>query len=128
MPDRETTLHDLREQVRAFVREREWEQFHSVKELAAAIAIEAAELMEPLLWMRPEEAEQALDRPATRGQVEEELADVLILCVSLANALDVDISQIVATKLRANAEKYPAEVVRGSARKYTHYLRKQGAD
>jgi NTP pyrophosphatase (non-canonical NTP hydrolase) len=120
--------HDLREWVRAFVREREWEQFHSVKELVAAIAIEAAELMEPLLWMRAEEAEQALARPATREQVEEELADVLILCVSLANALDVDISQIVATKLRANAEKYPAEVVRGSARKYTQYVREQRAD
>jgi NTP pyrophosphatase (non-canonical NTP hydrolase) len=60
--------------------------------------------------------------------VEEELADVLILCVSLANALDVDISQTVAAKLRANADKYPAEVVRGSARKYTQYPREQRAD
>lgn len=125
MTDSGTTLRDLREQVRAFVRERDWEQFHSAKELAAAIAIEAAELMEPLLWMRPEEAEQALEQPATRRQVEDELADVLILCMSLANALDVDVARIMTAKLQTNAEKYPAAVVRGSARKYTHYLRER---
>ncbi|HWE63946.1 MAG TPA: MazG-like family protein [Chloroflexota bacterium] len=125
MPDTDTTLQDLREQVRTFVREREWEQFHSVKELATAIAIEAAELMEPLLWMAPGEAEQALQQPATRRQVEEELADVLILCMSLANKLDSDLSAVVAAKLRANAAKYPADQARGSARKYTHYLRAQ---
>jgi NTP pyrophosphatase (non-canonical NTP hydrolase) len=128
MPDDQTTLRDLREQVRAFVRERDWEQFHSAKELATAIAIEAAELMEPLLWLRPEEAAQALAQPETRRRVEEELADVLILCLSLANALELDVAQTVATKLRANAEKYPAALARGSARKYTHYRRDQRAE
>lgn len=128
MLDDETTLHNLREQVRAFARERDWEQFHTVKELATAIAIEAAELMEPLLWMTPQDAEQALARSSTRRQVEEELADVLILSLSMANRLNLDVAQIVGAKLRANAAKYPAALVRGSARKYTYYEHHQRTD
>ena len=121
MPDAESTLHDLREHVRHFVRERDWEQFHNPKDLAAAIAIEAAELMEVFLWMSPGEVDEALQQTETRQRVREELADVLILCLSLANRLEIDVADAVIGKLQTNAEKYPAVIVRGNAKKYTQY-------
>ena len=121
MQDAEITLHDLRLRVGQFVRERDWEQFHSPKDLAAAIAIEAAELQEIFLWMGAEEAAAAIAQPETLQRTREELADVLILCLSLANRLQIEVGDVVIEKLRANAEKYPAERARGSARKYTAY-------
>lgn len=119
--DGDTTIAYLREQVRAFVHERDWEQFHNPKDLAGAIAIEAAELMEVFLWMSGAQAAEAACQPGTRRRIEEELADVLILCLSLANRLDLDLAGVFLAKLRANAEKYPAAQARGSAAKYTAY-------
>lgn len=121
MEDQATTVLDLRERVRAFVRERDWEQFHNPKDLAAAIAIEAAELMEPFLWQGPDEAERTAMEAPDRQRVVDELADVLILCLSMANRLDLDLATAIASKLEANAARYPAHLARGSARKYTHY-------
>lgn len=106
MADTEATVQSLRDRVQAFVHERDWEQFHSAKELAAAIAIEAAELMEPFLWITASEAEEALAASQTRAQVEEELADVLILCLSLANRLAVDVTSIVTAKLEVNMSEF----------------------
>ncbi len=121
MKDADSTIEALRECVRAFVHERDWEQFHTPKELSSAIAIEAAELMEPFLWKSAKEAEQALTEPETRAQITEELADVLILCFSMANQLGVDVCEVVSAKLETNTMKYPADLARGSARKYTAY-------
>ncbi len=122
MPDSDTTLKDLRDRVAVFVRERDWEQFHTPKDLASAIAIEAAELMELFLWRSAAEVENIAAGPKTRQTVHDELADILILCLSLANRLGVDVADIVLRKMEANRVKYPADVVRGSAEKYTHYL------
>ncbi len=106
MPDDNITLADLRARVRAFVDERDWEQFHTPKNLAVSIAIEAAELLEHFQWT---------DEPAPNQlpQLLEELADVMIYCLTLANALDIDLSQAVIDKLALNARKYPVEVCRG---------------
>ena len=122
MPDADTTMLSLRQRIDAFVAERDWAQFHNAKDLAAAIAIEAAELMELFLWKTPHEVEHASQQPATRRRIEEELADVLILCLSLANRLEIDVSAAVLSKVAANGAKYPAERVRGRADKYTSYL------
>jgi NTP pyrophosphatase (non-canonical NTP hydrolase) len=122
MTDGETTVLHLREGVAAFVRERDWEQFHNPKDLAAAIAIEAAELQELFLWQGPDQVEQTAASVTGRERITEELADVLILCLSLANRLEVDIAEAVERKMAANAAKYPAERVRGRADKYTSYL------
>ena len=113
MADDQTTIADLRARVKAFVTERDWAQFHSPKNLSMAIAIEAAELMEHFQWLTIEESESLIEEGATRGQVIDELADVLIYCFSLANALDVDLSEAIVGKLAHSARKYPADEYRG---------------
>lgn len=122
MPDAETTLLSLRRKVAAFVRERDWEQFHNAKDLAVAIAIEAAELMAPMLWKSPVEVDALVNDAFSRQQLEDELADVLILCLSLANRLEIDVAEAVSRKMMANAAKYPTRLARGKAEKYTSYL------
>jgi dCTP diphosphatase len=113
MSDKDTTLADLRTRVRAFVNERDWGQFHTPKNLSMSIAIEAAELMSELQWLTGPQSWDALADAAHRQRVGRELADVMIYCLSLANAMDVDLSEVVLEKLTLNAGKYPAEAYRG---------------
>ena len=121
MSDAATTLQDLRERMAAFVRERDWEQYHTPKNLSMSIAIEAAELMEHFQWLSAEES-RALD-PVALQEVGEELADIVIYALSLANALDFDLADTVLAKMEKNARTYPADQVRGKAHKYTFYLK-----
>ncbi|MCU0757752.1 MAG: nucleotide pyrophosphohydrolase [Steroidobacteraceae bacterium] len=109
-------LATLREAMRRFAAERDWDQFHSPKNLAAALSVEAAELLEHFQWLG-EEASRALPAPK-RERVAEEMADVLLYLVRLADKLDVDLVAAAHAKLARNAEKYPVEKSRGSARKY----------
>lgn len=109
-------MSDLQELVAALVRfrdERDWEQFHDSKNLAAAISIEAAELNELFLWKDGKESE-AVDRE----RLKEELADVLIYALLLANKHSVNIEQIVREKIAKNAAKYPIKKAKGNASKY----------
>ena len=121
MSDADTTILALRDRIGAFVRVREWEAFHNPKDLANAIAIEAAELMELFLWKGPHEVDEEARRPDSRRRIEEELADIVILCLSLANRLEIDVTDAIAGKVASNEAKYPADMVRGKAHKYTHY-------
>jgi len=118
--DATTTLADLKARILAFVRERDWEQFHSPKNLSMALATEAAELMEHFLWL-DSPASRALmrDDPARRQKIEDELADVLVYAIEFANTNNIDIATAIESKMRANAQKYPVEKARGNARKYT---------
>jgi NTP pyrophosphatase (non-canonical NTP hydrolase) len=109
-------LRELRDELRAFAAERDWDQFHSPRNLATALAVEAAELLEPFQWLTDEQS-RALP-PETRAAVEEELADVLLYLVRLADKLDVDLAAAARAKLVRNGEKYPVEKARGSSRKY----------
>lgn len=109
-------LDALRDALRAFAAERDWERFHTPKNLAAALAVEAAELLEPFQWLTPEES--AALTSEQQAAVREEMADVLLYLVRLADRLDVDLVAAARDKLRRNAEKYPVEKARGSARKY----------
>lgn len=106
-------------EILAFRDQRDWKQFHTPKNLAAAIAIEAAELQEHFLWKTDREVRTALRNPRKRGQVLEELADVIIFALLLAERLEVDIDATVRRKLRDNAKKYPVEKARGNHKKYT---------
>ena len=109
------TLEDLAAAVREFGRERDWHQYHDPKNLTAALVVEAAELLEPFQWLTPE---QSLDLPPhKREAVRQEMADVLIYLVSLANCLDIDLIQAAGDKLAINARKYPVEKARGSCAK-----------
>lgn len=110
------TLDYLCRRVAAFRDEREWAQFHSPKNLAMAIAVEAGELLEIFQWR------DSGDVPYDRlGDVQDEMADVLAYLLSLADGLNLDLGQALLDKLARNAVKYPADLVRGSARKYTEY-------
>ncbi len=110
-------LTQLTAQVRHFADERDWQQFHSPKNLASALIVEAGELLEHFQWLGEAESE-ALDE-AKRGNVELEMADVLIYLVRLADRLDIDLIEAAAKKLVINSQKYPVEQSKGSNRKYT---------
>ncbi|SHI52375.1 NTP pyrophosphatase, house-cleaning of non-canonical NTPs [Malonomonas rubra DSM 5091] len=124
MNDQHATLHDLRERMASFVRERDWEQFHSPKNLSMSIAIEAAELMEHFQWLTTEQSEH-LD-PAALQEIGEELADIVLYSLSLANHLQIDLAETVLAKMAKNERKYPKEQVRGKAHKYTYYRKQEG--
>ena len=115
--DADTTVSALRQAVAAFVDARDWQPFHSPKNLSMSIAIEAAELMERFQWLTTEEAQAAAREPAERASVADELADVVIYCLSLSNALDLDVSSAVLAKLQANEHRYPAHEFRGRFRR-----------
>ena len=112
-------LEALKLRLREFAAERDWQQFHSPKNLAMALIVEAAELVEHFQWLSERQSENL--SPQRRQEVAHELADILVYLVRLADRLDIDLLQSVDEKLKLNAEKYPAERVRGSARKYTEY-------
>ncbi|MFQ6100503.1 MAG: nucleotide pyrophosphohydrolase [Anaerolineae bacterium] len=112
MADNDTTLADLRQRVAEFVATRNWEQFHTPKNLSSAIAIEVAELMEHFQWLTSEQATTAVQDETKRAAV----ADVFIYALSLANTLDVDVSTAVLGKLECNEQRFPAEAWRGRAR------------
>lgn len=107
----------LRDELRRFASERDWDQFHSPKNLASALAVEAAELLEPFQWLT-EDQSRALS-PRQTDAVRSELADVLMYLVRLADKLDVNLMEAARAKLAENAKKYPVQKAKGSARKYT---------
>jgi NTP pyrophosphatase (non-canonical NTP hydrolase) len=109
-------LVELRDALRAFAAERDWDQFHSPRNLAAALAVEAAELLEPFQWLTDEQSRELSTE--ARAAVEQEVADVLLYLVRLADKLGVDLEQAARAKIALNAEKYPVEQARGSSRKY----------
>lgn len=118
MPNRSDLLM-LRDKLRAFAEARDWDQFHSPKNLSMALMVEAAELMEHFQWLT--EAQSA-ELPADAKQaVGEELADILLYLVRLSDRLSIDLRKAALLKLEKNALKYPAEQVRGSAKKYSAY-------
>jgi NTP pyrophosphatase (non-canonical NTP hydrolase) len=116
MSDADTSLLELREIVRRFVDERDWNQFHDPKNLSMAIATEAAELMEHFRWLTGPQARELRQSPPDLQQVREEIADILCFTLSFANALDIDLSSALREKMLKNADKYPVEQFRGKFR------------
>ena len=119
MQDATTTVGEMRNRVTAFVRERDWEQFHSPKNLSMALAAEAAELMEHFLWADSATSLAVARSGKKRPAIEEELADVVIYALEFANICGIDLAAAVDAKMAANAKKYPVEKARGRAEKYT---------
>jgi len=110
-------LLQLRNALRQFAAERDWDQFHSPKNLASALSVEAAELLERFQWLTEDESRHL--PPAELAKVRQEMADVLNYLVRLADKLDVDLLDAARDKIVLNAQKYPVETARGSARKYS---------
>ncbi|MBM3390399.1 MAG: nucleotide pyrophosphohydrolase [Betaproteobacteria bacterium] len=110
-------LIDLRDRLRAFAREREWDRYHTPKNLAMALIVEAAELAEHFQWLTAEES-QSLRHGDKREDIRDELADVLIYLIELADTLDIDLAAAARDKIGKNALKYPVDKARGNAKKY----------
>lgn len=111
--DQATTIHELKTLVKDFVAARQWEQFHSPKNLSMSLAIEAAELMEHFQWLTTDESRAVGQKAAQLSEVGEELADVLAYALALANVLQLDIATIMRAKMVKNERKYPAGEFRG---------------
>lgn len=106
-------LDEMLEAVRAFVREREWRQYHDPKNLAMAVASEAGELLELFRWVHSDEADEICDDPERRSRVEEEIGDVGLCLLMLCDRLEIDLLGAMERKLEKNREKFPVEEVRG---------------
>jgi dCTP diphosphatase len=110
------SILELTRAIRAFRDAREWQQFHAPKEMAVAIAVEAGELLQHFVWQSPEQSEQrARER---RAQMADEIADVSILLLELADNLGLDLAEAIRAKLARNEQRYPVDKARGSNRKY----------
>lgn len=119
MADATTPLQALRDEVARFVADREWERFHHPKELAISLVLESTELLELFQWSGHPGVEEIRGDAALMQHLRDELADVLAYVAALANALDIDLADAFTHKMRTNADKYPPELVRGRATKYT---------
>ncbi len=112
-------LMPLRDALRDFARQRDWDQFHTPRNLATALAVEAAELLEHFQWLQDDDVEKFDERK--RESVGEELADVLLYLVRLADKLDLDLAAVAVRKLELNAAKYPVALAKASSKKYTEF-------
>src|SRR5262245_53459888 len=107
----------LRDALRAFAAQRDWDQFHSPKNLAVALCVEAAELLQNFQWLTDDQSTTLPEEAAVR--VREEMADVLLYLIRLADKLDVNLLEAAESKMQLNALRYPIERARGNSRKYT---------
>jgi dCTP diphosphatase len=112
-------LEDLRSTIDAFIRERDWEQFHSPKNLAMALSVEVAEVIEHFQWLTEEQSTNL--PPEKLAEIREEIGDVMIYLVELADKLGIDPVDAAKAKVEINTKKYPVDLVRGKASKYTEY-------
>ncbi len=114
-----TDIEKLQKRLQAFADRRDWNQFHSPKNLAMALIVEAGELAEHFQWLTQQESFHLPDDKLEK--VGEELADIFVYLVRLADQLDIDLPAAVDRKIELNEQKYPADLVRGSAKKYNEY-------
>jgi dCTP diphosphatase len=111
--DADTNLADLKALVRQFVEERAWQPFHSPKNLAMGIAVEAAELMECFLWLDLPASFEAANEPIKRQAIADEMADVFCYLLNLSNVIGIDLSEALRAKIVKNSLKYPADKYKG---------------
>ena len=116
MADTTTTVATLKDAMPRFVAERDWEQFHSPKNLVMGLAVESAELMEHFLWVENQASRQVVHDSTKLGEVADEIADVACYLLALSNSLGIDLSDAIVGKLEKNARKYPVEKCRGRYR------------
>lgn len=119
--DDSVSIAELKDAVRDFCAERDWDQFHDAKELAISISTEAAELLEHFRYRDPDAVQELMEDPGVRKEVEHEIADVLFLTLRLAERYDIDVGEAFQSNIDDIADKYPVEASRGRADKYTAY-------
>lgn len=118
------SIETLMAQLRDFAQDRDWEQFHTPKNLTMALSGEAGELLSLFQWLRDEQVSGWLDDPSNRTAVEHEMADVFGYLLRLADVLDVDLESSLRAKIDLNAQKYPVKLARGNALKYTAFAKR----
>jgi len=112
---------DIAKLLREFAAERDWDQFHTPKNLATSLVVEAAELVELFQWTRGQSGWEEIDDPKLKKRAEEELADVLIYAIRFADLAGIDLEKAIREKIDHNASKYPSDKVRGSDKKYDEH-------
>jgi NTP pyrophosphatase (non-canonical NTP hydrolase) len=112
------SLETLKAMVRRFCEERDWDQFHNIKDLSMALSIEAAELMELFRWKDAAQLEALLQNATKKEEVEDELSDILFFILRIAQTSDIDLAKSLERKIAKNALKYPVEKAKGSNKKY----------
>ncbi len=116
---------DLILKLREFARERDWEQFHTPKNLVMALSVESSELVEHFQWLTPEQAESLKSENSEnlerREKVAEEVCDILFYLLRFSDIMNIDLEKAAEKKIEKNAKKYPAEKVRGNSKKYNEY-------
>lgn len=113
------SIEEIQEKLRSFAQEREWDQFHSPKNLATALSVEASELLEHFQWLSTEASERSALSESTMTEIEKELADVFLYLLRLSDKLDVNLLEAATNKLAINEEKYPVSLSKGNAIKYS---------
>jgi NTP pyrophosphatase (non-canonical NTP hydrolase) len=116
---REGLVDDLRGAIKAFIEERDWEQFHSPKNLAMALSVEVAEIVEHFQWLTEEQSQNL--SPEKLAELWQEIGDVMIYLTELSDKLGIDPVEAAKAKVLINGQRYPAELVKGKASKYTEY-------
>ena len=112
-------MDDLRSAISVFIQERDWEQFHSPKNLAMALSVEVAEIVEHFQWLTEEQSKNV--PPEKLAEIRQEIGDVMIYLTELADKLGIDPVEAARAKVVINGQKYPADLVKGKASKYTEY-------
>lgn len=116
--DKETNLQELKDFVQKYCEERDWDQFHNAKDLATALIIESAELLEHFRYKSEKEVEELFKNPEKREHISEEMADILFPLLRLAQKYNVDLADVFKRKMEKNAKKYPIDKAKGSNKKY----------
>lgn len=114
-------LEKIKSEITRFNNERNWSEYHSVKNLSMALSVEASELLEIFQWMKEQESNDVSQKPAEFIQVKNELADIFVYLLQIIMKLDIDLEAAVNEKMKLNAEKYPIEKALGNSKKYTQY-------
>ena len=121
MGEKKMDLKKINSEIEKLVHERDWDQFHSVKNLSMALSVESSELMEIFQWMSEEQSNQVHNDPKTLAKLEDEVADVFVYLMRIVSKSHINLEQAVSNKLKKNAEKYPIEKSKGNSKKYTEF-------
>jgi len=111
-------IEKLNAEIGRFIEERDWDQFHSIKNLSMALSVESSELVEIFQWLSEDKSNTVSEDPKLKAKVEEELSDIFIYLLRIAKKSGVDLESSVLSKIKRNSEKYPVDKARGSAKKY----------
>ena len=125
MPDSSTTFQQIKNKIKKFVKDRDWEQFHSPKNLSMSLAIEVAELMESFQWLTDKQSQDLKLDKKKKSELEREIADIAIYLLNFCDVMKIDLTKAIDKKLIENSEKYPAKIVKGKAHKYNYYKNKK---